>query len=294
MKTAVASASPADFAVLRLGIAGAVVFGVMAALGRRPRLVLPRHLGFIGVTQALSQLFAVWALVTGAAGRSSVLMYTMPFWVVLFARPILKERIGARKAGVIVLALAGLVIVVAVPSGGETSVRSGLIAVAGGVVWAGSTLGTRLLHQRCDIDLLNLTAWQMLFGTLALVVVDVFVPSRSIEWSLTFAGALIYLSVVANALTLFVWFYVLRVLPAGTASLGVLAVPVIGIVSGWILLGERTNVLEATGIGLMLAALASLGLVEIVERRRHVGIDTHGTGGTQESNEEEADGVPDE
>lgn len=267
MKVAVRFATPADFAVIRIAAASLALLALMAVLRRRPRLVSPGRVGFIGVTQGLSQLLAVWALVSGAAGRSAVLMYTMPFWVVIFARPILKEKIGPKKAAVIGLALAGLVIVVSVPSAGNISAKSSLIAIVAGIVWASSTLATRRLHQHSEVDLLSMTTWQMVFGTVALIVIDLLVPSRPIDWSLTFVGVLVYLSLIANALNLFVWYYVLRVLPAGTASVGVLAAPVIGIISGWILLGERTSALEAMGLALMLAALAGLGLVEMGERR---------------------------
>jgi len=59
------------------------------------------------------------------------------------------------------------------------------------------------------------------------------------------------------------WLYILHSLSTGTAGLSSLAVPVVGVVSAWIQLGERPGVLEAAGMGLIVIALAILTAREL-------------------------------
>ena len=47
-------------------------------------------------------------------------------------------------------------------------------------------------------------------------------------------------------------------LPAGAAGLGTLAVPVVGVVTSWLQLGERPTGVEAAGMVFIIAALTLL------------------------------------
>ena len=67
--------------------------------------------------------------------------------------------------------------------------------------------------------------------------------------------ALTYNALLVYGLMWFAWFWVLQRLDAGIASLGTLAVPVIGVLSGMFFLGERPTVTEWAGIALITAAL---------------------------------------
>jgi drug/metabolite transporter (DMT)-like permease len=62
--------------------------------------------------------------------------------------------------------------------------------------------------------------------------------------------------VLANALAWFLWLYALRVLSAGRAGIGTLAIPVIGVAAAALQLGERVSPLEAAGMVLIAGALA--------------------------------------
>jgi len=57
---------------------------------------------------------------------------------------------------------------------------------------------------------------------------------------------------------LLLWLYILNSLPAGTAGVNSLAIPVVGVLSAWIQLGERPGALEAVGMALIVAGLAVL------------------------------------
>ena len=88
------------------------------------------------------------------------------------------------------------------------------------------------------MDLLGLNAWQMLFGSIPLVIIALVTAESGPEWTGPFVAALLYNVVLACAVALLLWFYTLRHLPAGTAGLGRLIAPVVGVVASWIQLGS--------------------------------------------------------
>ena len=102
---------------------------------------------------------------------------------------------------------------------------------------------------------LSLTAWQMLCGALALVLVALVVPERPIDWSPAFVAALAYNAVLASGLAWLLWAYIVQRLPAGVAGMTSLAIPVCGVLFAWALLGERPSAIEGVGIALVAVAL---------------------------------------
>ena len=76
-------------------------------------------------------------------------------------------------------------------------------------------------------ELLSLTAWQMLFGSVPLAVLAFVVPERPIEWSPTFLTTLVYNALGGMALATLLWLYILQRLPATISGLSSLIVPVL-------------------------------------------------------------------
>ena len=113
------------------------------------------------------------------------------------------------------------------------------------------------------MDILSLNAWQMLLGSIPLVIVALLVSRSSPVWSGSFIAALLFNIVPVTGLGLLLWFYALRTLPAGTAGLASLATPVLGVVFAWIQLGERPGVYEAVGMILIVSALCVLAVRQI-------------------------------
>ncbi len=85
MKVAVRYSDPFTFAALRNLLGAVALFLVVAARGGslRPRFFWVTA-GF-GLLQTSMTGITVWALYAGSAGRTSVLTYTMPFWILLIA-----------------------------------------------------------------------------------------------------------------------------------------------------------------------------------------------------------------
>ncbi|HEY5528131.1 MAG TPA: DMT family transporter [Thermoleophilia bacterium] len=268
MKIGLRYASVWPFAAMRTGLGAVALFLLILVLKRPMR---PKHVFLtvlLGLLQTTAQIgLLMWALESGSAGRTSALVYTMPFWALLFARLFLGERLMRVQWLAVSLAVVGLVAILD-PLNLKGSLASKLMAVGAGAAWAASTIVAKKIRRRGPVDVLNLTAWQMLFGTIPIAVVALVHTTRPIVWAPAFVGALVYNVILATAVAWFLWLYVLQVLPAGIAGLGTLATPVIGVVSSWLLLREKVGVFEGVGILLILAALLVLTLVGVTARRQ--------------------------
>jgi drug/metabolite transporter (DMT)-like permease len=266
MKVGTRYADPFTFAALRTFLGAILMFAIMAALRRplRPKALrmtilfgLVQTGGFVGLS--------MWAVHTGGAGKTSILAYTMPFWLLLMAWPALGERVRGIQWVSVILALAGLLFVL-----GPWNLHglfSSLLAVGAGFVWAASSVIVKILRKRHDVDMLSLIAWQGLIGSVPLIVVALLTATSGPTWSVSFIAALVYNVLPANALTWVLWLYVLHTLPTGTAGISSLAVPVVGVITAWIQLGERPGALEAVGMALIMVALAILTARELRHSR---------------------------
>ncbi len=258
-KVALDYSGPFTFAGLISGL-GAVCLFVVLAVSRRP--LRPPPLGWtllIALLQtALFNGLATLALTVGGAGKVSVLVYTMPFWLLVLAWLFLGERLRGLQWPAVVLAFAGLLLVVQPWHIGGA--LSGVLACAAGLSWAGAALLVKLLQRRTPGDTLSLTAWQLLFGSIPLLVIGVLVEASPPDWTPVFLACLAYSVLLANAVCWSLWLFALRSLPAGAAGMGTLAVPVVGVLAAWLQLGEAPTGVEGAGMALVIAALAALAV----------------------------------
>lgn len=260
MKEALQYADPWPFTALRTGLGALSLFALLALLRRDLRLRQPLLTFALGILQTTLGIgLLVWALQTGAAGRVSALVYTMPFWALMMGWMFLGERIRGFQWLAAVLSMAGLVLLLD-PANLVASLQSKLLAIGAGIAWAASTIVAKKIRQRGPVDVINLTAWQMLLGSIPMIIISLVATSDPIEWSGTFVAALIYNVIPATAVAWALWLYVLQVLPAGVAGFGTLATPVIGISAAAIQLGERVSTVEAVGIAAILTGLLVLAL----------------------------------
>ncbi len=258
MKQVLRYAGPFDFAAIRY-MGGALVLFVVLVASRQPMKAPPLGLTIlVGLCQTTAfQALTQWALVDGGAGRVSLFAYTMPFWVVLLAWPLLSERPSPRQWVGVALAATGLVCVIE-PWRGLGSMHSALLAIAGGAAWGMGTVLSKRMFERHAPSPLAFTAWQMLLGALGLCVIALLVPSRPIQWVPPFIAGLAYSVLLASSLAWLLWFLVIRRLPATVAGLSSLAVPVTAVLMAWGILHEQPDVMEGLGIALIVCGLVAV------------------------------------
>jgi len=254
MKTALLHAGAFEFAAMRLWLAVLLVFSCIFFLRRPWRVARPAAVALTGFFQTgLTTALTLWGLSTGSAGKNAVLCYAMPFWVALLAWPFLGERPSPRQWMAIGLAALGIGLLF----GGDLhGTQAEFAALGSGMSWALGIVLTKKLNVANATDPLAFSAWQTATGAVALTLMMFILPGAAPDHSIALWSALIYNAVLVYGVIWFLWFWILQKLDAGVASLGTLAVPVVGVVSGMVFLSERPSPQEWAGIVLMLLALA--------------------------------------
>jgi drug/metabolite transporter (DMT)-like permease len=242
---------------------GAVALIILALATRRlarpPRVDLPvlvsiTVLHMVGFT-SLSSI----GLGLVPAGRSAVLAYTTPLWVVPGAALFLGERLTRRRLLGVAIGLTGLVVLFnpAALDWRQPAIVLGNAAIlAAALLWAGSILHIR--GHRWRSTPFDLLPWEMLLATLMLLPLAWIVSgSPAFEWTPRLAALFGYAGLPGSALAYWASAMAGRRLSAVTMSLGLLATPVVSVVLATLWLGERP------GASLLVAILLILGGVAL-------------------------------
>lgn len=263
MKIGVQYSSPFVFAALRNLGSGLILLSALILRGQSPKPQQVSRTFLLGLLQTAGfSGLAAWALVSGGAGKTAILVYTMPFWTLLLAWYFLGERIKGLQWIAIAIVFSGLLLILD-PFRLQGTLFSGILAVLAGLSWAGGAVTAKKIDM-ANVNLLSLTAWQVLFGAVPLIAIALFVPAPPIQWNSAFISALAYNVLPGNAIPMFLWMYVLSQLPAGLSGLGMLMTPVMGVMFAALQLGEYPQSHELVGMGCVLGALV---LTSIANRK---------------------------
>jgi drug/metabolite transporter (DMT)-like permease len=204
-------------------------------------------------------LLTTFAQIHTETSRVAILAYTMPIWAALFARPVLGERIDRTRAIALVLCVCGIAILI-YPLAGSGIPGGLLLAAAAGVSWGAGTVYMK--WAKIGGDPVAGTAWQLI---VAFIVIAACLPVFEgplhiwpVHWWPLFG--LLFTGLIGSGLAYFLWFEIVRRVPAMTASLGVLSVPVVGVVSSVIILGDRPTLADIVGFALIFTASACVML----------------------------------
>jgi drug/metabolite transporter (DMT)-like permease len=168
---------------------------------------------------------------------------------------VLGERFTTMRAIALGLCVAGMVVQI-YPLAGHGVPLGLLLALGSAVSWA---LGTIYIKwRRLNIEAFTLAAWQLI---IAFVVILGFVPAFESGFHFSSIGyyslgGVLFSGFFGSGVAYFLWFRIIQLLPATTASLGALASPVIGVVSSIFVLGEVPTLADSIGFALIFAASA--------------------------------------
>ncbi|AKH99553.1 EamA-like transporter family [Hoeflea sp. IMCC20628] len=204
------------------------------------------------------------------SGLASILNATTPVWAVLVAQVLTTdEKITPAKLIGCGLGLAGMVLLIGPSALGLTdSPLWAMLAVVGAAVSYGfaATFGKRFKGVSPRITATGqLTASSLIMLPLALVVDQ--------PWTLpvppiNVMAAILALALVSTAFAYIVFFRILSVAGATSASLVTLLVPPAAILLGILFLGETLSLTEALGLGLIALGLLSLDNRLAIKRSR--------------------------
>jgi drug/metabolite transporter (DMT)-like permease len=271
---------------IKVGLWDAPVFGFVAArfwLGgaalwlwarwrgaslRIPLELIPSLLR-VAVLFTLLMVCVTWGTGMTTASRASVFINTQPIQVAVLAHFLLPgDRLSPRKmAGLTAAFLGVLVVSMGLPEFPEAASwrRGDLVVLLAAFWWAVQTIYAKRLVAR--ISPLAITLWQVvLCAFVATLISLVFEPSAA--WHLTgrLAWALVYVSFGVTTAAWALWFYVLREVEASAATAFLFAIPMIGVLAGWLLLNDPLGI-SLFGGAILVAIGILLVTAPVIARR---------------------------
>ncbi|TKB19085.1 MAG: DMT family transporter [Mesorhizobium sp.] len=209
-----------------------------------------------GVLFGVEFLFLYVGLEYTTVARNTLLVNTMPFWVLIGGHFLLGERITTRKLTGLVLAFCGLVAVFfdGIVAGNNATLTGDLLSLGAGILWALTSIvikRSKLAGTSAEKLLLYQLAGAAVVG--ALVMPFAGPPIREIAALPTLA--LLFQSFYIVAFTYVLWFWLLMRYPAAGLSSFAFLSPVFGVLCGAVLLGEPLTVRIFLALGLIAAGL---------------------------------------
>jgi len=261
MATGIKSISPIWMGVFRVSGAAAVV--VTMGLVSRNMAVPPRRDLPIIISMAVFRLTTVFLLVfTGLqlvpAGRSSVVVWTTSLWTVPIAAIFLGERMNGRRWMGLALGIAGVLVLFEPWSfdwaQSDVALGHGLLILAA-IVNAATAVHIR--GHRWTMTPLEAAPWQLVGAAIIMVALGLVVEGLPvIDWTPQLLWVVLYQGVLATGVAFLAQIVVLRNLAAVSTNLTLMAVPVVGVVSSAILLGEEVTTALAIGLLLVIIGVA--------------------------------------
>ncbi|HEY6240371.1 MAG TPA: DMT family transporter [Burkholderiales bacterium] len=271
MKVVMTEMAPLHFRVLCL-IAGAAGLFAIARANRLPIRVprghWPRLIAISAFNVAAWNVLAVYGVTFMESGRAAILAYTFPMWSVLLGVWFLREPLTGRRLAGVILGLLGMLVLLGdeIHAVGR-SPTGALLLIASAMSWATSTA----IMKRWPVNLptTSFTGWQMLLALLpilsgALLFEDGnFSPLALSTWPL---WGLIYNALVSSIFCNWAWIKIATHAPISVSSLSTLMIPIVGVFSGMLVLGERPHWSDFAALVLVVAALAAV----LLPRRKAV------------------------
>jgi drug/metabolite transporter (DMT)-like permease len=221
-------------------------------------------------------VFSAYGVSLMPAGRASIIAFTMPLWATLIAAWMLDESVDSHKILGLLLGLSGLGILI----GSDLVILKrapigAFFMLLAAISWA---IGTVLLKRiNWQIPTLSNIAWQLLLSAVPVTLIATVsepLPDMT-ALSLPAVIALIYLFLFPMSFCQWAYFKTVGLLPASIAAIGTLMVPVVGVYSSHLILGEKVGLNDLLALLLVLSALI-LVLVLPAWKLRRLGTIEHG------------------
>lgn len=247
------AAVPAIFFVGLPRVSWRWIVGVGLALG-----VAKFGLLFIGMREGMP------------AGLSSLVLQIQAVFTALFAAVVLAERPGRRRLLGMAVALTGIA-VAAVDEGTSGPLLGFVLVIAAAAFWGVSNVLTR---KAAPPDPLSFMVWVSVVPVLPLLGLSLMFEGAdpgmhalaTLDWA--GAGAIVYVAWGATVLGFGIWGFLLRTYDASAVAPFSLLVPVFGMSSAALLLGEGISPLRWLAAALLVGGVALTSLPSVRPRLR--------------------------
>jgi drug/metabolite transporter (DMT)-like permease len=250
--------SPWSLRVAGSGIGAAILFLAAGVTGHNMKV--PRgesvHIMVAGLLNVAGfQVLSGFAQLSGATSRAIIITYSMPIWTVVLSWLVLGERLNAIRWFAFGLCIVGITILLwpLFAAGFPPFV---FYSLGCALTWAIATVYIK--WAKVTVEPLVNAAWQLLFGLGFIVIGSFAFEGHPHLWPLQRDTilAILFVGLFGVGLAHFLWWSIVGRLPATTAALGSLLVPVIGVGATAIVLGERLTFPDMIGFSMIFGAAA--------------------------------------
>lgn len=217
-----------------------------------PAIILCATFGIVG-----------WHLCTGygllhmPAGRAAIIAFLMPVIAAVLSSFILKEHLSGAKILALVLGVAGLAVLIGPDLVVVQRAPLGALLMLGAAFsWAMGTVLFKRFPWRAPTS--TVIGWQLLIGTvpisLAAYNLEPFPDLSDISphvW-----GAMLFVFFMPMVFGQWAFYKIVKMLPASVAAISTLAIPIVGVYSSALILGEVVGLREMISLAIICAALA--------------------------------------
>ncbi|MDX2004150.1 MAG: DMT family transporter [Meiothermus sp.] len=263
IKIGLAYAPPLRFAGLRLLLAGAALLPLAGSLALPPRRLWGLLLLLAVASSAAGYGLMFISPKLTEAGVATVLGNSQPLLVTLLAAWLLAERLTWGKVLALLSGLGGVTLLAypALLSPSGTGLLGALLALASSAAFAVGSVVIKRANP--GASLLALTAWQLLLGSLPLLLASLaFERGQAIRWTAEFSAVLLVLALAGTAFVTAGWYWLIQGSEVSRLSQWFFLVPVIGLGLAVAFLGERVFWVQVGGLILVSTGLLVLGLEE--------------------------------
>jgi len=246
---------PFLMSTLRVVAAGAPVL----VLWRVPKIPFYWVL-LLGATQGVVQMsLLLFGMQFGMpAGLASLVLQMQVLFTTLLAFMLLGEKPGRAQYAGIAISLVGMIVIASTMPGGGTLIGFGIVILAA-LTWATSNIVVKFAGTD---DVISLVAWAHVIGILPLLALsyglegqnEIFHILAELSWFRV--GEIAFLGGISTFGGFTLWSYLMRKNSASTVAPFSLIIPIAGMTSTALILGEELSTLRMVGAGLVLVGLA--------------------------------------
>lgn len=262
-----------NFVVIRWGLdelppmlLGALRFSLVAFPAvlfiRPPKLPLKWLLAY-GSTISLGQFALLFSAMHAGmpAGLASLVLQAQAIFTLIFALIFLGEHWHKMQLVALLIAASGLALLASKTADNSSTAIGFLLTLAAAAAWGLGNIINRKIGQLGSVNLLSLVVWSALIPPLPFMLLSYWLEGPELIYnSLSQMGpksmlAVLYLAGVATIFGYSSWAHLLRHYPASQVAPLTLMVPVVGLITAWLALGETLGLWQLVGIVLVMLGL---------------------------------------
>lgn len=245
MKQALEYMQPITFVALRIAIGGLVILPfILRNKDFRPASFLNRNYIVLGLLQTTVMFgLIIYGMKFVTAGKTAVVLYTMPVWTSFMLHFLLKERLSRRQWVGVFFGFLGIIFIL----GWDTLVHQNVYIVFGeflilmaALAWAYANIWIRTRLKDENPALLN--GYQQLIGVFFLIMLAISTEGLfEVKWTYYSVYTILFTGIVASAFNFSAWFYLINKIDINITTYSSLLVPVFGLLFDWYILDTKLD-----------------------------------------------------